>query len=67
MSRFDQDTSIMRMRIETTLVELRRPELAPQSKARGILFSALLGVGSWAAIFVVIVEAQSWLNWGLVG
>lgn len=50
MRRFDQDTSIMR--IENTLVELRRPELAPQSKARGIL----LGVGAWAAIFVVIVE-----------
>lgn len=62
MSRFDQDTSIMRIRMENTLVELRKPELAPQSKARGILLGALLGIGVWAATIVVIVAAWRWLN-----
>ena len=43
MSRFDQDTSTMRMRMENTLIELRKPEIGPQSKASGILVGALLG------------------------
>jgi len=64
MSRFDQDTSTMRLRMEKTLIELRKPELAPQTKARGILVGALLGVGAWAAIIVVIVEVtRTWLRW----
>lgn len=50
MSLLDQDTSIMRMRIESTLIELRRPELQPQSKARGIMVGALLGVIAWIAM-----------------
>ena len=53
MSRFDQDTSTMRMRMENTLIELRKPELGPQSKARGILVGALLGALAWAAIITL--------------
>src|SRR2546430_147687 len=59
MSRFDQDTSTMRMRMENTLIELRKPELGPQSKARGILVGALLGALAGAAIFRL-----AWAVWG---
>ena len=41
MSRLDQDTSAMRMRIEATPIELRKPEIGPHSKARGISVGAL--------------------------
>jgi hypothetical protein len=53
MSRFDEDTSAMRMRIEATPIELRKPELGPQSKARGILVGVLLGAVAWAVIIVL--------------
>jgi hypothetical protein len=53
MSRLDQDTSTMRMRIEATPIELRKPEMGPQSKARGILVGALLGVAAWVAIIAL--------------
>lgn len=53
MSRFDEDTSVMRMRREATLIELLKPELSPQSKARGILHGVLLGALLWAAIIVL--------------
>ena len=54
----------MRLRMDKTLVELRQPELEPQTKARGILVGALLGVGAWTAIIVLIVEARTWLGGG---
>jgi hypothetical protein len=57
MSRFDEDTSIMRMRMDATLIELRKREMSPQSKARGIMVSTLLGVGAWIAIIVLCIEA----------
>jgi len=41
------------MRIEATPIKLRKPEIGPQSKARGILVGALLGVGAWAAIIAL--------------
>jgi hypothetical protein len=41
------------MRIEATPIELRKPEIGPQSKARGIMVGALLGVGAWAAIIAL--------------
>jgi hypothetical protein len=62
MSRLDQDTSTMRMRIEATPIELRKPEMGPQSKARGILVGALLGVAAWAAIIAFGVVVWRWLS-----
>jgi hypothetical protein len=53
MSRFDQDTSTMRMRIEATPIELRKREIGPQSKVRGIMVGALLGVLAWAALIML--------------
>src|ERR1700682_4412090 len=62
MSMFDQDTSTMRMRMENTPIELRKPELGPQSKARGIMVGVLLGVGAWAAIIALAVAMWRWLR-----
>jgi hypothetical protein len=62
MSRLDQDTSTMRMRIEATPIELRKPEIGPQSKARGILVGALLGVAAWAVIIALGVAVWNWLR-----
>ena len=62
MSRLDQDTSTMRMRIEATPIELRKPEIGPQSKARGILVGALLGVAAWAAIIALGIAVWNWLK-----
>jgi hypothetical protein len=62
MSRFDQDTSTMRMRMQNTLIELRKPELGPQSKARGIMFGALLGALAWAAIITLAMAVWRWLE-----
>jgi hypothetical protein len=53
MSRFDQDTSVMRARREGTLIELLKPELSPQSKARGILHGVVLGALLWAALITL--------------
>ena len=50
MDRFDEDTSIMRERRAATLIDLLKPELPPQSKARGIINGTLLGAALWAAI-----------------
>jgi fatty acid desaturase len=62
MSMLDEDTSTMRMRIEATPIELRKPEIEPQSKARGIMVGALLGVGAWAAIIALGVAVWWWLG-----
>jgi hypothetical protein len=62
MSRLDQDTSTMRMRIEATPIELRKPEIGPQSKARGILVGALLGLAAWAAIIALGIAVWNWLR-----
>src|SRR5438445_1844261 len=62
MSRFDEDTSAMRMRMEATPIELRKPELGPQSKARGILVGVLLGAVAWAVIIVLGVAVWKWLG-----
>jgi len=51
----------MRMRMENTLIELRKPELGPQSKARGILVGALLGALAWAAIITLAMAVWRWL------
>ena len=62
MSRFDQDTSTMRMRMENTLIELRKPEMGPQSKSRGIMVGAALGVLAWAAIIALCLAVWRWLE-----
>ena len=62
MSRLDQDTSTMRMRMEATPIELRKPEMGPQTKARGILVGALLGVAAWVAIIALGVAVWRWLS-----
>jgi len=62
MSLLDQDTSTMRMRIEATPIELRKREIGPQSKARGILFGAVLGLGAWAVIIALGIAMWKWLS-----
>ena len=62
MSMLDQDTSTMRMRLEAMPIELRKPEIAPQSKARGIMVGTLLGVGVWAAMIALGVAVWKWLS-----
>ena len=62
MSRFDEDTSTMRMRMAATPIELRKPELGPQSKARGILVGVLLGAVMWIAIIALGVAVWKWLS-----
>jgi hypothetical protein len=52
----------MRMRLEATPIELRKPEMGPQSKARGILVGALLGVAAWAAIIALGIVVWRWLS-----
>ena len=63
MSRFDEDTSAMRMRMAATPIELRKPEIGPQSKARGILVGVLLGALAWAVIIVLGVAVWRWLRY----
>jgi hypothetical protein len=62
MSRFDEDTSAMRMRMAATPIELRKPELGPQSKARGILVGVMLGAVMWVAIIALGVAVWRWLS-----
>jgi fatty acid desaturase len=62
MSRLDQDTSTMRMRLAATPIELRKPEMGPQTKARGILVGALLGVAAWVAIIALGIAVWRWLG-----
>jgi hypothetical protein len=62
MSLLDQDTSTMRMRLEATPIELRKPEIGPQSKTRGILFGAMLGLGAWAVIIALGIAVWRWLG-----
>ncbi|TMH65095.1 MAG: hypothetical protein E6H55_03255 [Betaproteobacteria bacterium] len=62
MSRFDEDTSAMRMRMAATPIELRKPEIGPQSKARGILVGVLLGAVAWAVIIVLGIAVWRWLS-----
>src|SRR5437867_107099 len=61
MSMLDQDTSTMRMRLEATPIELRRPEIGPQSKARGIYVGVLLGAMAWLLIIALGIAIWGWL------
>ena len=62
MSRFDEDTSTMRMRIAATPIELRKPEYGPQPRARGIAAGVLLGALMWAAIIMLVVAVWRWIT-----
>jgi hypothetical protein len=60
MSRFE-DTSIMRERQDSTLIELRKKEMGPQSKARGILVGSALGLVAWLVIAELIAGVSRYL------
>jgi hypothetical protein len=53
MSRFDENTSMMRERHAATLIELLKPELEPQTKVRGIVNGVLIGATMRAAFTVL--------------
>jgi len=61
MSRFDEDTSTMRMRLAATPIELRKPELYPQSRPRGIAVGVLLGAILWVAIITLAIAIWRWI------
>ena len=61
MSRFDEDTSMMRVRRAATLIDLLKPELAPQTKARGISNGVMLGAIMWVAIIALGVAIWRWI------
>ena len=61
MSRFE-DTSIMRKRLDATLIELRKKEMPPQSKMRGILTGAIFGLVAWFAIVEILVGISRYLH-----
>jgi hypothetical protein len=62
MSRFDEDTSTMRMRVAATPIELRKPELYPQSRPRGIAAGVLLGAIMWVAIITLAIAVWRWIT-----
>jgi hypothetical protein len=62
MGRFEEDTSTMRMRIAATPIGLRKPELYPQSRPRGIATGVLLGAIMWAAIMTLVVAVWRWIT-----
>ena len=62
MGLLDQDTSTMRMRMAATPIELRKPEIGPQSRPRGILLGAVLGLGAWAALIALGIAVWKWLG-----
>ena len=61
MSRFDEDTSTMRMRLAAMPIELRNPEHEPPPRARGIAVGVLLGAAIWAAIVALGVAIWRWI------
>jgi fatty acid desaturase len=61
MSRFDEDTSTMRMRLAAAPIELRNPEHEPPPRARGIAVGVLLGAAIWAAIVALGVAIWRWI------
>ena len=61
MGRFDQDTSVMRERLAATPIDLLKPELAPQSKVRGISNGVLLGAILWVGL--IGLAAALWHRW----
>lgn len=62
MSRLDEDTSIMRHRLAITPIELRRPQVEPQTRARGIAVGTLLGAIVWIAGAAAALLVWKWLG-----
>ena len=62
MGYLDEDTSIMRHRLATTPIELRRPHAEPQTRARGIAIGTLLGAIVWGAAIAAAVLVWNWLR-----
>jgi hypothetical protein len=61
MSRFDENTTMMRQRRAATLIHLLKPELEPQTKVRGIGNGVLLGAIMWAAIIGLGIAIWRWI------
>lgn len=62
MSRLDEDTSIMRHRLAITPIELRRAQVEPQTRARGIAVGTLLGAVVWIAATAAALLVWKWLG-----
>ncbi|HZQ61046.1 MAG TPA: hypothetical protein VFC24_06840 [Casimicrobiaceae bacterium] len=62
MSRFDEDTSVMRHRLQAVPIELRRPRIEPQTRARGIAVGTILGAIVWVASIAAALLVWSWLR-----
>lgn len=62
MSRFDEDTSVMRHRLAAMPIELRRPRVEPQTRARGIAVGTILGAIVWVAGIAAALLVWSWLR-----
>jgi hypothetical protein len=58
----DEDTTIMRHRLAATPIELRRPRLEPQTRARGIAVGTLLGALVWGATITAALVVWRWLH-----
>ncbi len=62
MSHFDEDTSIMRHRLAITPIQLRRPRVDPQTRARGIAIGTILGAIVWVAAAAAALLLWKWLT-----
>jgi len=62
MNRFDEDTSTMQFRLANTPINLRVPQLAPQTKARGIGMGVILGALMWVAIIALGLATYRWIS-----
>jgi hypothetical protein len=62
MSRFDEDTSMMRTRLASTSIDLRKQEHEPPTRMRGIAFGAALGLVAWVAIITLGMAVWRWIT-----
>jgi hypothetical protein len=62
VSRFDEDTSMMRTRLASTSIDLQKQEHEPPTRMRGIAFGAILGLIAWAAIITLGMAVWRWLT-----
>jgi len=62
MSRFDEDTSTMRLTIAPTPIELGEPEDETRPRTPGIITGALLGAIMWAAIIALGLAVCKWIS-----
>ena len=63
MSRFDDDTSTIRLPVAGTPIDLSEPEDDPPYRTRtpGIITGALLGAVLWAVIIALGLAAWRWI------